>query len=111
MKCIENIFYLLFSAESDQKNICIFSCECPFNPNAADDCNRGQCLRVIEFSVACFCCVQLNDNYINSAEVKILNSTRISWSLYFYIADFTFLMWNNAIILFCDTYSDYVASY
>ena len=31
MKCIENIFYLLFSAESDQKNMCIFSCECTFN--------------------------------------------------------------------------------
>ena len=30
MKCIENIFYLLFYAESDQKNMCIFSCECPF---------------------------------------------------------------------------------
>ena len=32
MKCIEDIFYLLFSAESDQKkSVCIFSCECPFN--------------------------------------------------------------------------------
>ena len=30
MKCFENIFYLLLSAESDQKNMCTFSCECPF---------------------------------------------------------------------------------
>ena len=31
MKCIENILYLLFSAESDQKSMCIFSCERPLN--------------------------------------------------------------------------------
>jgi len=31
MKCIENIFYLLFSAESVKKYVCICSCECPFN--------------------------------------------------------------------------------
>jgi len=31
MKCIENIFYLIFSTESNQKNMCIFSGECPFN--------------------------------------------------------------------------------
>jgi len=34
MKCIEYIFYLIFSTESNQKkNVCIFSCECPLNPN------------------------------------------------------------------------------
>ena len=31
MKCTKNIFYLLFSVDSDQKNMYIFSCECPFN--------------------------------------------------------------------------------
>jgi len=31
IKSIENIFYLIFSTESNQKNISIFSCECPFN--------------------------------------------------------------------------------
>jgi len=25
MKCIENIFYFIFSTESNQKNMCIFS--------------------------------------------------------------------------------------
>ena len=33
MKCIENIFYLLFTADSDQKDMYSFSCECPFNVN------------------------------------------------------------------------------
>jgi hypothetical protein len=28
-KCIANIFHSLFSAELDQKNFCMFSCECP----------------------------------------------------------------------------------
>jgi len=27
---MENIFYLLFSTELNQKNMSIFSCECPF---------------------------------------------------------------------------------
>ena len=32
MKCFENTFYLLFSADSDQTKACaFFSCECPFN--------------------------------------------------------------------------------
>jgi len=30
-KCIENILYLIFSTESNQKNMYIFVCECPFN--------------------------------------------------------------------------------
>ena len=29
MNCIENIFYLLFSADSDQKNTCIFFVRVP----------------------------------------------------------------------------------
>jgi len=31
MKCIDNIFYLIFSTESNEKNMCILSYECPFN--------------------------------------------------------------------------------
>ena len=30
--------YLLLSVESDQKNMCVFSCECPFNGYALQSC-------------------------------------------------------------------------
>jgi len=30
-KCIENIFYLIFSTDSNQQSMCIFSCGYPFN--------------------------------------------------------------------------------
>ena len=31
MKCIENVLYLLFYAESDQKNMCIFRASVPLS--------------------------------------------------------------------------------
>jgi len=44
MKCIENIFYLIFSTESNLNNMCIVSCECPFKLILlAMDGNHGWC--------------------------------------------------------------------